>query len=239
MVDDDLTADERRAAVAELQHWRHRIDVGRGVVTNGWEDMRPEARRLGFPADLTGKRVLDVGCSDGWFSFAAEEAGASEVIGIDDLSSHLNERRNGFEIAAELRNSKARFEECDAMDLDPARFGTFDLVLLINVLYHLPHPLMALMRIAEVTAPGGTLLLKTLFRSDVRLWLRGRAFQFDIGRTPKLWLYPNNELADDPTNWCAPNRAGVEALLEMAGFAPTLLAVHGDRCYYSAVRNAG
>lgn len=124
------------------------------------------------------------------------------------------------------------------MDLDPARFGQFDLVLFINVLYHLPHPLMALKRIASVTAPGGTVLLKTLFRSDVRVWFRGRALQFDLGRAPKLWLFPNDELAGDPTNWCAPNRAGVEALLEMAGFTPTQLAVHGDRCYYAAVRNA-
>jgi 2-polyprenyl-3-methyl-5-hydroxy-6-metoxy-1,4-benzoquinol methylase len=32
--------------------------------------------------DLKGKRVLDVGCRDGLFSFMAESMGAEEVVGI-------------------------------------------------------------------------------------------------------------------------------------------------------------
>ena len=34
--------------------------------------------------DLKGKRVLDIGCRDGLFSFAAESMGAAEVVGIDN-----------------------------------------------------------------------------------------------------------------------------------------------------------
>lgn len=48
-----LSAEERRAAAAQLEHWRHQIDVGAGVVTRGWEDLRPEAARLEFPKDLS------------------------------------------------------------------------------------------------------------------------------------------------------------------------------------------
>ena len=42
--------------------------------------------------DVKGKRVLDIGCRDGLFSFAAESMGAAEVIGIDnDLSKPATE----------------------------------------------------------------------------------------------------------------------------------------------------
>lgn len=42
--------------------------------------------------DLKGKRVLDVGCRDGLFSFAAESMGAAQVVGIDnDLSKPATE----------------------------------------------------------------------------------------------------------------------------------------------------
>jgi predicted RNA methylase len=40
--------------------------------------------------DFKGKRVLDIGCRDGALSFAAEQLGATEVIGVDnDLSDGL------------------------------------------------------------------------------------------------------------------------------------------------------
>jgi hypothetical protein len=42
--------------------------------------------------DLAGKRVLDIGCRDGLFSFEAEKMGAQEVLGIDnDLSPGATE----------------------------------------------------------------------------------------------------------------------------------------------------
>ena len=37
------------------------------------------------------------------------------------------------------------------MDLSPERVGTFDVVLFLGVLYHLPHPLLALERVAAVS----------------------------------------------------------------------------------------
>ena len=230
---DDPVA-HRHRTIAELDNWRHQIDVGYGVVTPGTRDLSADARHLRLPRDLTGKRVLDVGASDGWFSFTCEDAGATDILAIDDLSSTLNAERNGFTIAAELRESKARFEACDVVDLDPERHGQFDLILFLNVLYHLPNPMLALERLAAVLAPGGTLLLKTYFRSDVRVWFRGRAFQFDIDRRPKAWFFPNDELAGDPTNWWGPNRRCIEAFLEAVGLESEMLAVDGDRVYYAA-----
>ena len=229
---------EVRAAVAELPVWRHRIAVGHGVVTPGSEDCATEVQRLELPADLTAKRVLDVGCSDGYYSFVCEERGATEVLAIDDMSSRMNVGRNGFQIAGELRESRARFEAKSIYELDPTSHGRFDVVLLLNVLYHLKHPLLALEKLAAGPSPRGELYLKSYFGQGVRVWCKGKAYGFDWGRQPKLWFYPGGDLAGDPTNWCAPNKACLDALLETAGFSMVEhLREVGDRAYIRARRS--
>lgn len=229
------SAAEIRNRVQEVPRWRHRIDVGAGVVTPGTEDTEAELARLQLPRHLSGHRVLDVGCSDGFYSFTCEERGA-EVVAIDDESSHLAPG-NGFRLAAELRGSQATYQARDVEALDPEVDGTFDLVLFLNVLYHLPNPVLSLRRLAGVTRPGGRLVLKTYYRQDVRVWVRGRCLGLDLDRRPKWWFFPGDELGGDPTNWWAPNRRGLEALLRATGWTDVRrLGHHGDRLYYHATR---
>jgi ubiquinone/menaquinone biosynthesis C-methylase UbiE len=45
--------------------------------------------------DLTGKRVVDLGCGFGWFSHWAAEHGASSVLGLDLSEKMLLRARNG------------------------------------------------------------------------------------------------------------------------------------------------
>ena len=212
------------------------------------EDVAAELDRMDLPGRLDGKRVLDVGCSDGFYSFTAEDRGASEVIGIDDLSSLMVEGRNGFDIAKELRGSAAEFRDRSIYDLDPEVDGTFDAVWFLNVLYHLEHPMVGFRNLAKVIKPGGLLVLKTYVHQDVRVWLPGAlsrrlkrdAVGFDLGHRPRLWFYPHSELSGDPTNWVGPNVACVDAMLDAAGFDVTRnLGVHGDRYYLHATRRRG
>src|SRR5207248_907946 len=80
--------------------------------------------------DLRNKRVLDIGCRDGLFSFAAEEMGAREVIGIDnDLSTPA------VEFLIPFFKSKVQMYEMNLYDLKPDTFGKFDIVILAGVLY--------------------------------------------------------------------------------------------------------
>lgn len=221
--------------VADLGRWRHRIDLGGGLITPGTEDTGTEWRRLDVPS-LAGQRVLDVGCSDGYYAFRAERLGAT-VTAIDDESSLLAGGRNGFQIAHDALGSKVTYAHRDVVDLSPEVDGTYDVVFLINVLYHLRHPLLALERLAAVTRPGGLLVLKTFVAADVRFWVRGRCVSVDLDRRPKLWCYPTTELAGDPTNWFGPNVAGVRALLQASGWVVEReLGRHGDRWYCHARR---
>jgi len=215
--------------------WRHRIEVAPGVVTPGHEDTAEEWRRLRVPSDLSGKRVLDVGCSDGFYSFACQQLGA-EVTAIDDESSLLAGGLNGFQVAQELLGSRVEYRTADVHAL-PESLGTFDLILFINVLYHLRNPLLALDELAAAAKPGARLILKTYFRQDVRFWVKGRPVAFDISRSPKWWFFPNSELAGDPTNWFAPNKAALLGALEVCGWEPQgAPQIHGDRLYIHALR---
>ena len=112
--------------------------------------------------DLRGRRVLDIGCRDGLFSFAAESLGASEVIGIDnDLS------RAAVELLIPFFQSKVRMEEMNLYDLRPDHFGLFDVVIFPGVLYHLRFPFWGLKVIRDIMNPGGHLIVETaIWRSE-------------------------------------------------------------------------
>jgi tRNA (mo5U34)-methyltransferase len=65
--------------------WWHSIALADGVVTPGEKSttvLEQEWRDMALPS-LHGKTVLDIGAWDGWFSFAAERAGASRVVALD------------------------------------------------------------------------------------------------------------------------------------------------------------
>ena len=73
--------------IEDLNHlgWYHSIELPDGQVIQGLqtvEQMRSRVAQFPLPQDLTGKRVLDIGAWDGWFSFEMEKRGA-QVLAID------------------------------------------------------------------------------------------------------------------------------------------------------------
>lgn len=193
-----------RSNVSALR-WYHTIDLGGGVVTQGIDDTPLRLARLDLPESLAGQTVLDVGAWDGFFSFEAERRGASRVLATDYYSWHGPGwgDKAGFELARAALGSRVEDLDIDVMDLSPERVGTFDVVLFLGVLYHLPHPLLALECAASVTRR--LLILETVV--DM------------IGiRRPAVAFYPGRELNADPSNWWGPNVPAMHGLLRSAGF---------------------
>src|SRR6185503_19184666 len=123
---DAPTRDWIRHQVESEAYWFQQVELFPGYSSPGWDD--PVENKLpyyGLPEDLTGMRVLDIGCAEGFFSFEAERRGAREVIGIDSFSDSV--RR--FNIVKEARQSNATAFLMNVYDLEPKRLGTFDLVL--------------------------------------------------------------------------------------------------------------
>lgn len=206
-----MKPDELRRAIAELRWW-HRIDLGSGIVTPGLEDTPGKLGAIRFPEDLRGKTVLDIGASDGFFSFEAERRGAERVVAIDRYYADWpggwggHGTRAGFELARKTLGSGVEFLDVDCLELSPQAHGTFDLVLFLGVLYHLKHPLLGLERAASVAAD--MLILET------------HVDFCDMDR-PAMAFYPGRELNDDVTNWWGPNPSAVVAMLRSVGFRRT------------------
>lgn len=189
-------------------YWFQKLDLGHGIVTPGWSD--PSTDKLpyyGLPADFKGKRVLDVGCAEGFFSFEAERRGASQVVAVDSYPDSI--RR--FNIARAALGSKVTAYLTNVYDLDPRTYGTFDVVMFFGVFYHLKHPLLALEKLLKVCS--GTLLMQTA--------------TFEHGgmeEIPLVRFYPHGMRSGpagekwDPTIFFRPNEIGVVAMLDSAGF---------------------
>jgi tRNA (mo5U34)-methyltransferase len=212
-------------ALHEVPYWHHSIDLGHGVVTAGRKDaayhaLELEAMRL---PSLAGKTVLDVGTWDGYYAFLAEARGARRVVALDsfvwdyDLSAWGSAEwrvahpgrapgRRGFDLARAALRSKVEPVHLDVDRVDPETVGTFDVVLLLGVIYHMRHPLAALERMRSVTE-GVMVVESTVCHYP------------GLDETPMWRFYEGRELNDDPSNWWEPNVAGLTALLRAAGFA--------------------
>src|ERR1700693_2036102 len=122
--------------------WYHSIELPNGEVIQGIQSLAQQRLRLRqflIPEDLRGKRVLDIGAWDGWFSFEMERRGAS-VVAVDAVKSEK------FLHARELLGSKVEYHIADVYDMRPSELGVFDIVLFLGVLYHLKNPVLALER---------------------------------------------------------------------------------------------
>ena len=221
-----LPPDELRARVARLR-WFHRLDLGHGIVTPGQDDSPRKLRWLHLPEDLNGRTVLDIGAWDGFFSFEAERRGAARVVAVDPACWREPAwgpdgwgTQRGFNLARIALGSAVEDLDTDLLDLRPERVGSFDLVLLLGVLYHLPDPWPVLERAAAVTA--GTLVIET--HGDF----------LDV-RRPALAYYPSDGLDGDPSNWWGPNPPLLRARLRALGFERVEL-VHRERLPYRALR---
>jgi 2-polyprenyl-3-methyl-5-hydroxy-6-metoxy-1,4-benzoquinol methylase len=145
-------------AIARYKFY-HNIRLTDTITTPGWADAVP-AQNLCLKhlesMNLKGKRVLDIGCRDGLFSFKAESMGADEVVGIDnDLS------KPATEFIIPFLHSKVKMQQVNLYDLDPKIFGIFDIVIFAGVLYHLRYPFWGLKLIRDIINVGGHLLIET------------------------------------------------------------------------------
>jgi tRNA (mo5U34)-methyltransferase len=185
-------------------NWFHRIDLGQGVTTPGIDDTPTKLGQVRLPADLTGKTVLDIGAWDGFFSFECEKRGARRVVALDGGVWKVDTiGKAGFEFARKVLNSRVEDAELEVSEISIERLGQFDLVLFLGVLYHLPDPVGSFLKVASVAAHD------IIVETHVDL--------VEVS-TPAIAFYPFDECAKDPSNWCGPNQAAVEAMLRLAGF---------------------
>src|SRR5882724_2774812 len=95
----------------------HSIELPDGSVLPGLQTVEHLRWRLDLfrlPEDLHGKRVLDIGAWDGWFSFECERRGA-EVVAVDSIALDT------FHEAKELIGSRVEYLTLDVNELSARR----------------------------------------------------------------------------------------------------------------------
>ncbi|MFN7997392.1 MAG: DUF1698 domain-containing protein [Bryobacteraceae bacterium] len=187
--------------------WYHSMVLPDGRVIPGYQSvelLRKRVAQFPIPEDLHGRRVLDIGAWDGWFTFEMERRGA-DVVAVDSTSFER------FRVAHELLKSKAEYRIDDVCRLSPEKIGSFDIVLFLGVLYHLKYPLLALERVCELST--GMVCVESFVSDDGS----------DPYAKPVMEFYETTELCGQFDNWVGPNVACLLAMCRTAGFASVKL----------------
>jgi tRNA (mo5U34)-methyltransferase len=223
-------------ALVDSRRWFHRITLAPGVVTPGRDDTPGKAELVELPADLTGKTVLDIGAYDGYFSFEAERRGASRVVAYDVNPPDAS----GFDVARRILGSRVEHRLGSVYDLSPTTVGEFDVVLLLGVIYHLRHPLLALQRIHSVCRE--VLYVESQVTTNRLITGASPDVEHPIADAAVAEFFAGGELGDDPSNWWAPTTRCLIAWLRSHGFEPTVLAewpcLHGGRAALRCAKSA-
>jgi SAM-dependent methyltransferase len=95
--------------------------------------------------DARGRKVLDIGAGSGWLGRALKPAQPAQLVAIEiDTRSH-----------AQLLKSYDRV----LSDIDPLAGESFDLIVLLDVLEHLPKPAEFLRKVRSLLTPEGRILV--------------------------------------------------------------------------------
>jgi tRNA (mo5U34)-methyltransferase len=181
--------------------WYHTIELGDDIVTKGYFDHRGLIGKYGIPENLSGKSVLDIGASSGFFSFEFEKRGAERVVAADvrwedqdiapvvEKDGFLNTSSSGilssqkvhgfpmssFEVAKALLGSKVEQIEMNAYQVSVERIGKFDVVFCGSLLLHLTDNFKVIQNIYDVTkecAVIATCISESFLEQPVALFLK-------------------------------------------------------------------
>lgn len=153
-----------------------------------------------LPAPLAGKRVLDVGCGNGFWAGQLAKRGAT-VVGLDGSVAGITIARS--------RYVGVRFEQMYATESLLSDLGEqpFDGILSVEVVEHLVDPRGFMKGCVEALRPGGTLVLTTPFHGYLKNLAIAIAGKWDSHLNP-LWDSGHLKL------W---SRATLAALMTEAG----------------------
>lgn len=147
-----------REALRQLHPWRKGPFCIHGVhIDAEWRSDWKWARLEPHITPLTDRRVLDIGCGNGYYLWRMD--GAKSVIGIDPT---LNMLIQFFALRRYLGPDQPVFFAPVGIEAVPPKLHAFDTVFSMGILYHRRAPLDHLRELHGCLRPGGQLVLETL-----------------------------------------------------------------------------
>ncbi|WP_443696321.1 tRNA 5-methoxyuridine(34)/uridine 5-oxyacetic acid(34) synthase CmoB [Pseudomonas sp.] len=200
-LDNDCDADTRAQlhnALMGLSPWRKGpFDVFGVHIDTEWRSDWKWSR-VSPHLDLKGKRVLDVGCGNGYYQWRMLGAGADSVIGVDPNWLFFCQFQAMQRYLPDLPAWHLPF----ALEDLPANLEGFDTVFSMGVLYHRRSPIDHLLALKDCLVKGGELVLETLV-------VKGDVQQV---------LVPEDRYAQMRNVWFLPSVPALELWLRRAGF---------------------
>lgn len=163
----------------------------------------------GLLGGLAGQRFLDYGCGPGHFMLHAARSGARRVVGVEAEATALAATR----LLLERRRPQVDCQLVCARDWPFSSAAAFDVILLKDVIEHLPDDLGLLRRAARALAPQGRLVVSTQNAWSLNYLVEGFVQRSLLGR--RRWQ------GWDPTHLRFYTPPVLEGLLAQAGLDAT------------------
>ena len=180
------TMEALRSALMGLHPWRKGPFELCGLhIDTEWRSDWKWDRLADAVAPLEGRRVLDVGCGNGYHCWRMLGSGAAEVVGIDPTPLFILQ----FKAVQYYLQQPGIHVLPMTLEAMPEHLPVFDTVFSMGVLYHRRDPMEHLMSLKHKLAPEGQLVLETLViegDDDALLEPNGR-----YARMGNVWQLPS------------------------------------------------
>ena len=177
--------DARRALLLRLAPWRKGpFEVGGVSIDSEWRSDLKWARVVPFIEPLDGRRVLDVGCGNGYYALRMADAGAARVIGLEPMLLYVVQ----FQAVQQFTRSPRVDVLPLRLDELPADVRCFDTTFSMGVLYHQRSPVDHLLQLRNSLRPGGQLVLETLVLPGEETLARTPPDRY--ARMRNVWILP-------------------------------------------------
>ncbi len=130
-------------------------------IDTEWDSLLKWRRVQATGIDFNNKNVLDIGCGNGAFMWAIEQAGAKSVTGVDPMWLFYHQF---MVLQRYAKNPRLCFLPLGVQDL-PLK-NAYDSVLSMGVLYHRKSPLDHLSQLKGLIKKGGDLIIETIVLPD-------------------------------------------------------------------------
>ena len=149
-------------------------------------------------SDLEGRKVLDVGCGNGYYGFRMLEAGAELVLGIDPHIAYMAQfwLLKHFAPALPIYVLPLSFEQL------PTPLNYFDTVFSMGVIYHRRSPIDHILELKNCLRAGGELVMESIY----------------VDGEKGYCLTPDKKYARMSNVWFVPSIKTLEQWLSRCGF---------------------
>lgn len=198
----DLGIDEKESlqfSLMQMVPWRKGPFQVFGIdIDAEWNCSLKWARLEKKLAPLNGKKILDIGCGNGYYGFRMLQQKAQLVVGIDP---HLAYVAQFWALKQYLPELPVHVLPCSLEQFETPLKG-FDRVFSMGVIYHRRSPLDHLLQCKDCLSPGGQLILETLY----------------VDGPAGYSLTPDKKYARMPNVWFVPSIGTLEQWLTRCGF---------------------